>query len=133
VLHKLPPGARGLAGIRGPAGPAGAPGTAGTNGKNGTNGKDGKNGTNGATKVVVVSRTVVVGPNTDYPFGVACAAGSLATGGGFTGLIQASVKVAVSAPRFSPVDGKPFGWDIRVYNSGATNISATVYAVCAAP
>lgn len=123
------PGVPGLPGVTGATGAAGAAGVAGAAGPKGDKGDK---GAAGATSVKVVSVTQSVGANTDYTFVAACAAGSRATGGGFSGNPAATVKVVSSMPRFG-ANNVPFAWDVRVFNSGATKVNATAFVVCAAP
>ena len=131
-MHRLPGGPRGLSGATGPAGPAGVAGATGAIGPAGPQGTAGTNGTNGATDVKVTSREESVGPNTDHSFLVSCPGNSVATGGGFAGQLAATAKVVSSMPSFG-MDDRPTGWQIRVYNSGASPILARVFVVCASP
>lgn len=141
TMHQLPGGPRGatgpagLAGATGPVGPqgpAGATGLTGKDGTNGTNGKDGADGKDGATKLAVVETQQSVGPNTDFTMLVLCPANTVATGGGFSGQLAATVKVVASTPRFG-ADRRPIGWDTRIYNSGVATVQGYSFAVCASP
>jgi hypothetical protein len=121
-----PVGPQGEAGAEGPAGPTGPPGETGTVGPAGPQGPAGAPGISGWEQRTAFA-TVSAGGTASAV--VRCTTGKQVFGGGF-GTPGAGTTIVESHPA-SVVPGQNPGWIVWARNSGATDTTLTVYALCA--
>jgi len=118
-------GPKGATGAAGPKGDTGATGPKGDTGSAGPAGSDGAAGSPGVSAYEIVTATDSVSKNTEVK--AACPAGKKAIGGGADVTANTDTFVSESVPYLGGV-----GWKAAAnYTGTGTNVSITVYAVCA--
>lgn len=85
----------------------------------------------GGARTVRVSATGSISPHGSSPLVVGCPSGGWVTGGGYhTPFATANV---IGSQPAGESNNHPNGWTATVINTGASRITATVFAVCIAP
>lgn len=116
------PGSQGPAGPQGSAGPAGPPGSAGVDGQP------------ELSDFVIRTGTVTFAVNFTSFFQVHCLPGEVATGGGYSGPIEAVLSHPNTTPPSNPpsTGDLPTSWTVLGYNGQGVPVDVTGYVVCMA-
>ncbi len=124
-------GTTGATGATGTTGVTGAAGPTGPQGITGVTGPTGPTGSTGAGGVVLAYTSGLADPNTASVVTADCPTGFIAISGGFY-LPNEFLSVLASQPYMNPTPGAGDGeaWEVRVYNSDASEITFSVFANC---